>query len=235
MSCIKGFAYKTGGIPVCDQPVSGDLAGCARVSADGKTCDYLCNAWAGFWMTDVNKCTYLGNSGEVVEKFKRAYPNYSSEQISNANYIYEEFMNVGLTLDSQVAYGLATAVVESSVIPVSEQRAHVGTERRKEQDIYWYTGFYGRGYVQLTWNYNYQQFSTLLKTDYYNNPDFALDSKQAARIMAYGFKNGSFTGKQLELFVNSSSSDFMEARRVLDQTLKDASDYSQAAEKILNA
>ena len=89
--------------------------------------------------------------------------------------------------------------------------------------------------MQLTWNYNYQQFSTLLKTDYYNNPDFALDSKQAARIMAYGFKNGSFTGKQLELYVNSSRSDFMEARRVLDQTLKDASDYAQAAEKILNA
>jgi hypothetical protein len=57
ISCNKGFAYKTGGNPVCDQSVSGDLTGCARVTADGKTCDNLCNGWAGFWMTDVNKCT----------------------------------------------------------------------------------------------------------------------------------------------------------------------------------
>jgi putative chitinase len=103
-------------------------------------------------------------------------------------------MNVGLTLDSQIAYGLATAVVESNVIPAIEHRAAVGTELRKEQDEYWYTGFYGRGYVQLKLNYTYQQFSTLLKTDYYNNPDLALNPLQAARIMAYGFKNGSFTG-----------------------------------------
>lgn len=56
LGCNKGFASKTGAI-VCDQAVTGDIAGCMRVSADGKSCDNLCNRWAGFWMTDVNKCT----------------------------------------------------------------------------------------------------------------------------------------------------------------------------------
>ena len=55
--CNKGFAYKTNVPVVCDQPVSGDLTGCARVTGDGKTCDNLCSTWLGFWMTDVNKCT----------------------------------------------------------------------------------------------------------------------------------------------------------------------------------
>ena len=56
--CNKGFAYKASGGPiVCDTPVSGDLTGCAKVTADGKACDNACSVWTGYWMTDVNKCT----------------------------------------------------------------------------------------------------------------------------------------------------------------------------------
>jgi hypothetical protein len=96
------------------------------------------------------------------------------------------------------------------------------------------TGFYGRGYSQLTWNYNYQKFSILLKTDYFNNPDLVLTPLENARIIAYGMKNGTFTGKKLEDFINKSKSDFLGARLVMDNDTSQAKIFADIAQKILD-
>src|SRR5438128_4681867 len=69
------------------------------------------------------------------------------------------------------------------------------------------TGFvyYGRGYVQLTWIYNYRKMGKLLGIDLVNNPDLACKPEIAVKIMFEGMLKanssfGDFTGKCLEQY-----------------------------------
>ena len=86
----------------------------------------------------------LGDS--ILDKFFRAYP-CDSQQRANAKSIIDEAARLGVTDMGQLAYILATTLGESDVRPIKEYRADVGTELRRIQDEYWYTGYYGRGYV----------------------------------------------------------------------------------------
>jgi hypothetical protein len=58
-----------------------------------------------------------------------------------------------------------------------------------------YYPYYGRGYVQLTWEYNYKLFSKLVGVDLIANPDLAMVPSTAAQIIVYGMEHGSFTGR----------------------------------------
>jgi predicted chitinase len=58
----------------------------------------------------------------------------------------------------------------------------------KAQSRYWSSGFYGRGYIQLTWKDNYEAASKALGVDLIANPDLAMQSDIAARIAAWFFK-----------------------------------------------
>ncbi|MDB5057274.1 MAG: Cell wall-associated hydrolase [Chloroflexi bacterium] len=51
-----------------------------------------------------------------------------------------------------------------------------------------YAPYWGRGFIQLTWSYNYKMYGDLLGVDLYNNPSFALEPSTAARILAWYFK-----------------------------------------------
>ncbi len=46
----------------------------------------------------------------------------------------------------------------------------------------------GRGYIQLTWDYNYKYYGNALGIDLINTPDLALDPMIAAKILALYFK-----------------------------------------------
>ena len=57
----------------------------------------------------------------------------------------------------------------------------------------------GRGYVQLTWKKNYRKSGEYLKKDLVNNPELALDQKNATKIMIYGMETGMFTTKKYQV------------------------------------
>ncbi len=83
--------------------------------------------------------------------------------------------------------------------------------------------FRGRGYVQLTGRTNYTKMGKLLGTDLVGNPDLALDPKVAAQIMFEGMTtgksfHGDFTGKSLENYFNSKTTDWVNARRIINGT-----------------
>ncbi len=87
--------------------------------------------------------------------------------------------------------------------------------------------FRGRGYVQITGRANYQKLSAALalgpEDDLVANPDNALHPDIAYRIMSYGMRNGSFTGKKLATYINGTTCDYTNARRIinaLDQAAK---------------
>jgi hypothetical protein len=85
----------------------------------------------------------------------------------------------------------------------------------------------GRGYVQITGRANYQRMSGVLgltgEDDLIVHPDHALNPDIAYRIMSYGMRNGSFTGKKLSNYINGTTCDYTNARRIinrLDQAAK---------------
>lgn len=123
----------------------------------------------------------------------------------------------GLTLNTQIAYVLATADHETAhtMQPV-EEAFYLGQKAAAYRRRLRYWPFYGRGFVQLTWRANYLKFSDILTCDLLRHPELALDPERAATIMAYGFKHGSFTGACLEDFVYARRTDYRNARRCIN-------------------
>lgn len=80
--------------------------------------------------------------------------------------------------------------------------------------------FRGRGYVQLTGRANYQNMSAALALgpddDLVAHPDYALHPDIAYRIMSYGMRHGTFTGKKLNDYINGSVCDYKNARRIIN-------------------
>ena len=74
----------------------------------------------------------------------------------------------------------------------------------------------GRGYVQLTWKKNYRKSGEYLKKDLVNNPELALDQKNATKIMIYGMETGMFTTKKISSYISEDTADYLNARRVIN-------------------
>jgi hypothetical protein len=111
-----------------------------------------------------------------------------------------------------VAYFLATIYHETghTFKPVKELRGRPGTKIRAIQDRYWSTGYYGRGYVQITWKKNYELFGIQ------DTPEKALEPDTAYEIATRGMIEGLFTGKKLSQFCGEDKSDFTNARTVIN-------------------
>ncbi len=77
--------------------------------------------------------------------------------------------------------------------------------------------FHGRGYVQLTGRRNYQDMSNRLGVDLVSNPELALETDIAARIIFEGMIDGSFTGKKLSDYFNPTAENWKQARRIVNR------------------
>ncbi len=80
--------------------------------------------------------------------------------------------------------------------------------------------YYGRGFVQLTWRYNYRNLGEDLELGdaLEIEPDIALDPAIAYRIMSLGMRAGRFTGKRLDQYINAAGADYKGARRIINGT-----------------
>lgn len=78
--------------------------------------------------------------------------------------------------------------------------------------------YFGRGHVQLTWDYNYKRMGKELglKDGVYKNPDLALHPDTSVAIMAEGMIKGLFTGKRLSQYFNGTSTNWGGARRIVN-------------------
>jgi len=97
--------------------------------------------------------------------------------------------------------------------------------------------YYGRGYVQLTWEANYQNMSYDLNLgdQLLIHPEQALDPPIAYDIMSFGMRNGSFTGVSLGDFINDSQSDYVDARQIINglDNAELIAGYASALESLL--
>jgi len=56
------------------------------------------------------------------------------------------------------------------------------------QERYWSSGYYGRGFIQLTWLANYERYGKILGEQLVATPSLAAEPGIAARILAVFFK-----------------------------------------------
>ncbi|RWX20061.1 hypothetical protein EHI42_02490 [Rhizobium hidalgonense] len=136
-------------------------------------------------------------------------------------------------LRNQCAYVLATAFHETGSLMTPVRETFAATDRQAIARLdaawakgklpwvsspYWREGWFGRGYVQLTHDYNYRRASIRLGIDLVSDPAKALVPETAAWILVIGSKDGWFTGKKLSDYINLLGTDFLGARRVINGT-----------------
>lgn len=126
-------------------------------------------------------------------------------------------------LRNQCAYILATSQWETNHthMPVEEayyiQSAAARENYLKSKPYYPY---YGRGLVQLTWDYNYERADKKLGLEGRLERDLglAMDPDIAVEIIIVGMMEGWFTTRPLTRYVTLQESDFYNARRVVNGT-----------------
>lgn len=116
----------------------------------------------------------------------------SSKVYMNAPLIESALVEAGIDSPHVQIAALATVKVETGIAfaPIREKRADINRQPKlwALQERYWNSGFYGRGYIQLTWEENYKKYGQELGIDLVGQPDLALDPTNAARILAAYFR-----------------------------------------------
>lgn len=74
----------------------------------------------------------------------------------------------------------------------------------------------GRGYVQLTWKNNYQRAGKEIGRDLVTHPDDAMIPSVAVAVMFGGMTKGWFTGRRFSDYFNTSTSNWRDARRIIN-------------------
>lgn len=193
--------------------------------ADGLYGPKTRNAWAEF-KTDVfpgNPLLIGQDSIRIIQEKLDSLPSAGGVDFSTKEgtirAIGQECQVQGIGLATQIAYVLATTQWETAQTfrPVKEA-FWLSEDWRKTHLRYW--PYYGRGYVQLTWENNYKTYSSLLNKDLVNNPDLALEPDIALFVLVHGFKTGTFTGRKITEFINVNNTNFVEARRCINGTDK---------------
>jgi Chitinase class I len=135
--------------------------------------------------------------------------------------IEAECVRQGIGLKTQIAYVLATVEWETNDTFKPVREAYWKSEAWRKANFRYYP-YYGRGYVQLTWKYNYDRYAEILGIPLVSSPDRAMEPAIANFILVHGFKHGVFTGKKLTDYVTQGRTDFIGARRCINGTDKAA-------------
>ena len=140
----------------------------------------------------------------------------SQSQVNGMNYMLDVFERDYKWTDIRwIAYAFATAFHETAYTmqPIKEY----GSESYLKGKAYY--PYYGRGYVQLTWEDNYRKMGTKLGVNLLGaNMDKALDPQIAAAVMYVGMRDGDFTGKKLATYFSATVNDPVNARRIINGT-----------------
>lgn len=150
----------------------------------------------------------------------KLFDKLSQAQVQSIDTILNEWDKLCDNDLRRLAYMLATVYHETArtMLPIEEYGK--GKGRPYGNPVNGKT-YYGRGYVQLTWKSNYDRMGKLLGVDLTANPDLALNTEVATKIMFEGMLKkdsfrGDFTGKCLEDYFNGAKEDWVNARRIIN-------------------
>lgn len=150
------------------------------------------------------------------------------KNVNGFNFLIDKALERKLHLDD-FSYILATTWHEtaSTMQPIREYGKGKGRKYGKPGKYGQVP--YGRGYVQLTWDFNYERADKELglKGKLLKNFDLALDPEVASLILFTGMKEGWFTGKGLNDYLDHVDEgdkedlrEFANARRIINGTDK---------------
>ncbi|WP_186292007.1 hypothetical protein [Ancylobacter moscoviensis] len=143
-------------------------------------------------------------------------------QVNGINAILDAAGTYGVKDVRHLSYALATAYWETArtMQPIAEY----GRGKGRKYGVKGKYGQvpYGRGYVQLTWDENYERADRELGLNgaLLKNFDLALKPNIAAAIMFRGMAEGWFTSKRLSNYFSGTKDDPTNARRIINGTDK---------------
>jgi hypothetical protein len=172
-------------------------------------------------MNKINRKTFFA---EIKSLFPNGYNGrVGKARIQGLDLIIDEWESRGDIEYDEFAYILATVVWETAktMQPVREYGSDTYLRKKK----YW--PWIGRGYVQLSWDYNYEKASKKLGIDLMSDPDKAMEPEIAVKILFEGMLEGWFTGKKLSDYMDGlqesdaeDKREFKGARRIINGTDK---------------
>jgi predicted chitinase len=142
----------------------------------------------------------------------------SQKQVDGMNYMldaYEAKYEKNWPDLRWISYCFATAYHETAYTmqPISEYGGQSYLQSKP------YYPYYGRGYVQLTWEDNYRKMGQKLGIDLLGaNKERALEPAIAAEVMYSGMRDGDFTSKRLSSYFTDALDDPVNARRIINGT-----------------
>lgn len=193
---------------------------------------------------------------KMFDGIREAFGSLNQKQVDGIEILVAEGERRNFNTE-WISYILATAWHETSktMQPVREtlaksdavaiarlDKAYAKGQLKGVTKNYWSDGFFGRGYVQLTHEYNYKKMGDWLGIDLVNDPSKALDPKVAAKIIYEGMLRGMFTAKKLSDYLDGvdeadaeDEREFANARRIVNGTdrAKTIAGYSLKFEKAL--
>lgn len=178
--------------------------------------------------------------------------------VDGINFLLDQIAtDTKFTMIREVAYLFATVMAETGIFqPIQEKRWNKANHPIDwaKQNVYWQTGFYGRGYVQITWKTNYLKAGTKLaglqlKTNdgtqitinansFVNNPELVLQQHAAYLIASRGMHEGWFTGKKFSDYIKQGQTpDYVGARKIINGINRNVeiAGYASKFELILRA
>jgi hypothetical protein len=145
----------------------------------------------------------------------------SQSQVDGMNAILDAWERQTPTDDIRwLAYMLATAFHETGRTMQPVREAYWLSEDWRRRHLRYYP-YYGRGYVQLTWEANYRRAGAYVGVDLVRNPDSAMNPAFAAVIMSVGMREGWFRGdahgrQTLSRYFNRTVNDAVGAREIIN-------------------
>ena len=194
------------------------------------------------------------------ESFFNKYPySLNSKKEYAISYLLDKFDECDkFTRISEMAYFLATTKLETAdtFLPVIEGYYMSGNRIQKLYNYYQknnpktlktifpnginYPTYEGRGYVQITHNFNYLKHRDYIldkfNVDIFTNPDAILNNKDVAfEICQTGMfnRNLSFTGKVMSDYFTDNGYDFLHARKIING-MNAAQEIAEYAKKFFN-
>jgi hypothetical protein len=169
---------------------------------------------------------------------REEFGKLNKAQVTNINLIIESCNKHKLEYN-QAAYVLATAWHETdqTMLPVIE--AYWLSENWRKKNLRYYP-YYGRGFVQLTWDYNYKKAAIKLGLEedaFLKEPSLVQRVDYAAEIIVLGSLEGWFTGVKLQDYITKTKREYKPARSIIngfDKAQKIA-DEAEIFEKALRA
>ncbi len=143
---------------------------------------------------------------------------YGLTRDQNVELLVRTALEYGVTDRRQIAYIVATAQHETDNFATS--REYDGPNQAIRNGYGGGENYYGRGYVQVTHDRNYDRMATTLGDPRIStNPDIvAQESALGAQTTVVGMARGLYTGVGLDRYINPQNADYTAARAIVNGT-----------------